>query len=79
MITHKSVIEKIRDIEEGLMGTLKKLRERIETLEIEKDDLLKDIEALKKGAEKKAETLEDEVSSLREEVKSLKELLGFTE
>ena len=78
-VTHKSVIEKIRDIEEGLMQTLKKLRERIETLESEKANLLKEIEQLKKAAEKKADTLEDEVSSLREEVKSLKELLGYTE
>ena len=79
MVTHKSVVEKIRDIEEGLMQTLKKLRKRIETLESEKADLLMEIEELKKKAEKKAETLEGEVSSLREEVKSLKELLGYTE
>ena len=78
-VTHKSVIEKIRDIEEGLMQTLRKLRARIETLENEKADLLKELEELKKGVERKAETLEDEVSSLREEVKSLKDLLGYTE
>jgi len=75
----ENVIKTVRDIEEGLVETLRKLRKRIETLESEKADLLKEIEGLKKAAEKKAETLEDEVSALKEEVKSLKELLGYAE
>ncbi len=78
-VADKNMIETIRDIEEGFVQTLKRLRERIEELESAKADLLKEIEELKKAAEEKADTLEDEVTALTEEVKSLKELLGHTE
>jgi uncharacterized coiled-coil DUF342 family protein len=73
------LIEEIRHIEEGLVQTLKQLRQRIETLQSQKTDLLNEIDELKKKAENKAETLEDELSSLKEEVESLKKLLGYTE
>ena len=61
------------------MQTLKNLRERINTLETERANLMIEIEKLKNNAESKVSALEGEVSMLREEVESLRELLGYTE
>jgi predicted nucleic acid-binding Zn-ribbon protein len=72
----KTLVEKVREIREGLMQTLRILRVRINTLETERASLLVEIEKLKKVAESRANALEDEVKQLREEIKSLKELLG---
>ncbi len=74
-ISIKEMTERIQGIEEGLRQTLRTLREKIETLEREKADLLKEIEELKKAAEEKAEALEGEVAMLRREARELKDLL----
>ena len=78
-ITIKGIIKEIKGIEEGLMQTLRSLREKIEKLESEKADLLGDIEKLRKVGEEKASALETEVATLRKEVESLKKLLGDLE
>jgi len=75
----KNVVEKIKGIREGLMQTLKTLREKIRTLETERAGLMVEIEKLKKVAESRADALENEVNELREEIKSLRELLGDSE
>jgi septal ring factor EnvC (AmiA/AmiB activator) len=75
----KNAVEKIKDIREGLMQTLKTLREKIKTLETERAGLMAEIEKLKKNAESRAGALENEVNQLREEIKSLRELLSSNE
>jgi len=75
----KNAVEKIKGIREGLMQTLKTLREKIRTLETERASLMVEIEKLKKVAESRADALENEVNQLREEMKSLRELLGSNE
>jgi chromosome segregation ATPase len=75
----KNMIERIRGIKGELMQTLKVLRERIKTLEIERANLMLEIDKLRKTAESRATALESEVTMLREEVKSLRELLGYPE
>lgn len=57
------------------MNTLIDLREKITRLELEKAELLADVEALREKAEAKSESLEEEVAKLREEAESLKKLL----
>jgi hypothetical protein len=59
--------------------SLKTTIEKIKTLEIEKKNLLVEIEGLKKIADTKAMTIENEVGALREEVKSLKILVSGSE
>jgi len=78
-ITIKGVIEEIKGIGEGLMQTLRNVRERIEKLESERADLLAEIEKFRKAGEEKASALEREVATLRKEVKLMKELLGDLE
>ena len=56
--------------------SLKTTIEKIRTLEVEKKNLLVEIEGLKKMADSKAAALESEVVLLRDEVKSLKTLVG---
>ncbi len=56
--------------------SLKATFEKIKNLEVEKKNLLVEIEELKKIADAKAITLEKEVGALRDEVKSLKTLVG---
>ena len=75
----RNLVEKIKEIREGLMQTLTVLREKMKTLETERASLLVEIEKLKKVAESRANDLEIEVNQLREELKSLKELLGASE
>jgi len=77
--TIKGMISEIKGIEKGFMQTLRNLRETIEKLEIEKADLLAEIEKLRKAGEEKASALEKEVTTLRKEVESLKRLLGSVE
>ena len=57
------------------MLTLRELREKIETLEDEKVQLLEDVKELRSEAEGKAIALECEVAVLREEAESLKKML----
>jgi len=70
------MIEEIKEIEAGLMQTLKDLREKISALETEKANLLAEIEQLKKTAEAKAASLEQEVATLKDEAQTLKKLLS---
>jgi len=65
--------------EQEFMSSLRKVVERLKTLESERNNLLLEIEELKKMADSKARALESEVSMLREEVKSLRILLGAEE
>jgi len=74
----RSLIERIKEIREGLIQTLGVLRDRLKTLETDRSSLLLEIEKLKEAAESRADALEVEVSQLRAELKSLKELLGST-
>ncbi len=57
------------------MSGLKDTNEKIRNLEIEKKNLLAEIEELQKMADVKAAILENEVASLREEIESVKILL----
>ena len=75
----KNMVERIKGIKGEVMQTLKTLREKINTLETERANLMIEIEKLRKVAESKASALESEVGMLREEVKSLRDLLGYTE
>ena len=58
------------------MLSLKEMREKIETLEDEKAQLLEDVKSLRKDAEGKAISLECEVAVLREEAEALKQMLN---
>jgi uncharacterized coiled-coil DUF342 family protein len=75
----KNLVEKVKEIREGLTQTLRVLREKINTLETERATLLVEIEQLKKVAESRANALEVEVEQLRDEIKSLRELLDDSE
>ena len=75
----KVLVERIKDIREGLKRTLRGLRGKINRLETERASLLVDIEELKKVAEARANALEVDVKELREELRSLRELLGVSE
>ncbi len=57
------------------MQTLRGIREKIATLELEKVELLAEVEDLREKAETKAGSLEDEVAQLREEAEELKKIL----
>jgi hypothetical protein len=59
--------------------SLKTTIEKIKALEVEKKNLLVEIEGLKRIADTKAMALENEVGALREEVKSLKILVNGSE
>jgi regulator of replication initiation timing len=61
------------------MSNLKNVVENIKKLETERNNLLLEIEELKKMADSKARALESEITMLREEVKSLRVLLGAEE
>ena len=78
-VSVKNMVERIKGIKGELMQTLKNLREKIQTLETERGNLMIEIEKLKKMAESKVSALEGEVSMLREEVESLRDLLGYVE
>lgn len=58
------------------MSNFKSIVEKIKALENERQNLLLEIEELKKMADAKVRALESEVSMLREEVRSLRMLLG---
>ncbi len=62
-----------------MSSSLKTTIEKIKALEIEKKNLLTEIDRLKKLADAKALELESEVSLLRNEVKSLKVLVNSAE
>ncbi len=57
------------------MSSFKSTIERIKALETERQNLLLEIEELKRMADAKAKALEGEISMLRDEVKSLRVLL----
>lgn len=69
----------LKNTEKKFMELLRKLREKIETLEKEKSGLLAEIESLKEKGEAKARELENEVTVLRKEVKALETLLNIKE
>ena len=58
------------------MSDLKQTMEKIKSLEMEKQNLLEEIEGLKNLADAKAAMLENEVATLREEAKSIKNLMN---
>jgi hypothetical protein len=62
-----------------MSSSLKTTIEKIKALEIEKKNLLNEIDGLRKIADAKALALESEVGLLRNEVKSLKVLVNGTE
>ena len=57
------------------MQTLRGIREKIAKLELEKAELLAELEDVREKAETKAVSLEDEVAQLREEEEELKKML----
>jgi uncharacterized protein (DUF2225 family) len=69
------MISRINEVKVGLSQTLRVLKDRIRTLEIERKGLLTEASELRKTVELRANMLEDEVRDLREELKSLRELL----
>ena len=75
----KNLVDRVCEIREGLVQTLRTLRERINMLETERGSLLLEIEKIKKAAETRANNLETEISDLRKEIKAMKELLGSAE
>jgi hypothetical protein len=58
------------------MNDIKSTVEQIRSLETERENLLLEIEELKKMADAKARALESEISMLRDEVKELRLLLS---
>jgi transcription elongation factor Elf1 len=78
-VSIKNMVERIKGIRGELMQTLKNLREKIETLETERANLIIEIDSLRKTAESRVIALETEVKMMREEVRSLRDLLGYTE
>ena len=78
-VSINDIVERIREIREGLEQTLTSLRERISLLETDRAGLLLEIERLKEVAESRAGALEIEVDELRKEIKVLKEILGAAE
>ncbi len=58
------------------MSSFKSTIERIRALETERQNLLLEIEELKRMADAKAKALESEISMLRDEVKSLRILFS---
>lgn len=58
------------------MNNIKSTVEQIRSLETERENLLLEIEELKKMADAKARALESEISMLRDEVKELRLLLS---
>ena len=58
------------------MRTLKEIRKQVSTLQLEKIELLVELENLKQKAQKKLDCLETEVQQLREEIKEFTDLLG---
>src|SRR5512135_3367885 len=78
-VSIKDMVERIKEIREGLELTLMRLRERISLLETDRAGLLLEVERLKRTAESRAGALEIEVSELRKEIRVLKGLLGPAE
>lgn len=62
-----------------MLSTFKSTIERIKALETERQNLLLEIEELKRMADAKAKALESEITMLRDEVKSLRVLLSGEE
>lgn len=62
-----------------MSSSLKTTIEKIRALEVEKKNLLVEIEGLKKMVDAKAESLENEIGALREEAKALKVLVNGPE
>jgi CHASE3 domain sensor protein len=60
-------------------STLKSISERIRTLEVERRELLLEIDRLKRMADGKVDALEKEIAMLRDEAKSLRALLSGEE
>jgi uncharacterized Zn finger protein (UPF0148 family) len=75
----KNAFERIKYVREGLMQTIRALREKVQALESEKVNLTNEIEKLKKVAETRVNALEIEVNQMREEAKSLREFLASNE
>jgi uncharacterized coiled-coil DUF342 family protein len=60
----------------SIMSKIKNTVEQIRSLETERENLLLEIEELKKMADAKAKALESEINMLRDEVKELRLLLS---
>ncbi|MGQ9552197.1 MAG: hypothetical protein ACUVUE_07210, partial [Candidatus Bathycorpusculaceae bacterium] len=80
-LSGRKSIQNIRITGCGLwhMSNFRSIVEKIKALENERQNLLLEIEELKKMADAKVRALESEVSMLREEVRSLRMLLGTEE
>ncbi len=63
-------------VEGTIMSSIKSTVEQIRALEAERENLMLEIEELKKMADAKAKALESEINMLRDEVKELRLLLG---
>jgi len=75
----QDLVEKVKDIHNGLIQTKKTLHGKIRRMETDRGSLMLEMGDLKKDAESRADALEDEICQLREEIRSLKELLGSDE
>ncbi len=74
----QDLVEKVKNIQTGLIQTKTTLHDRISSLQKERGSLMLELGDLEKDAESRADALEDEICQLREEIKSLKELLGYS-
>ncbi|MDG6221982.1 MAG: hypothetical protein IAX21_07715 [Candidatus Bathyarchaeota archaeon] len=59
------------------MRTLREIRKQVSTLQLEKIELLVELENLKQKAQKILDCLESDVQQLREQVKEFTELLDL--
>jgi len=75
----QDLLEKVKEIHNGLIQTKKTLHEKISRMEMDRGSLMLEMGDLEKVAESRADALEDEICQLREEIRSLKELLGSGE
>lgn len=75
--TFLHLIDRLSNVQLGLIENLEKLRRNLDLLESERPSVLFDLETLRKNSEYKADGLEEDVNKLREEIRDLKEVLGL--
>jgi uncharacterized membrane protein len=61
------------------MQDIKDLKDKIQTLETERERLMSEVESLRKATEIRVAALESDVNQMRQEAKDLRELLGSEE
>lgn len=75
--TFLHLIDRLSNVQSGLIENLEKLRRNLYLLESERPSVLFELETLRKSSEFKADGLEEDVNKLREEIRDLKDVLGL--